>query len=401
MSYKFEKKITRTVDGEKLEYGIILGNEKIVFIKVGAEQDIYKWQDNYQIFVDLAERAHRICGATVICASNPFTPHEEIDEEIIRKVASNQGYDDFKLYLWGVSDGAYSNLSLAKRFPQTVKYIGLNASFISFDHFEKKLQALSNVKKFLIYGTEDDDFDVVFPALRDAQNDFLKTILVVGADHRFSGLPLPIIYSINLIEDDEQKEVVSLGRYWKGTGMENTPIDWLVLEDNDYYLFVVSKESVISKPYSAEYEDTWESSDIRKWLNEDFLNLAFDDYEKKLILDVNNTTFYRSYHEFPEALENTLDKIFLLDYDTFEKHFTTMESTITEQSRYAIDTLKEAIGVDFKNDWWLRNGGDLRNARLIRGNGFSEGCISNRTVAGIRPAMYISKKYFEEIQSEL
>ena len=77
-----------------------------------------------------------------------------------------------------------------------------------------------------------------------------------------------------------------------------------------------------------------------------------------------------------------------------------MESTITEQSRYAIDTLKEATGVDFKNDWWLRNGGDLRNARLICGYGFSKGFISNRCVAGIRPAMYINKKYFKEIQSE-
>ena len=165
MSIGFDKKITKTIDGEKLEYGVIFGNEKIVFIKVGADQDINKWQDNFQIFVELAERAHRLCGATVICSSNPDIPHNHIDEEMIHWVTSSQGYKDFKLYLWGISDGAYSNLSLATRFPETVKYIGLNASFISFDVFEEKLKALPNVKKFLIYGTEDDDFDIIFPAL--------------------------------------------------------------------------------------------------------------------------------------------------------------------------------------------------------------------------------------------
>ena len=400
MSYGFDETITKMIDGEQIEYGIIFGNKNIVFIKVGAEQSIHKWQDHFQIFAELAERAHKYFGATVICASNPFTPHAEIDEKMIRHVASEQGFEDFKLYFWGISDGAYSNLNLAKRFPETVKFIGLNTSFISFDDFEKKLQALPSVKKFLIYGTEDDDFNIVFPALRDKQNDFLKTMFVSGADHRFSNLPLPIINSMNLIEDGEPKEVVSFGRYWKGTGLESTPIDWLVLEDNDYYLFVVCKETVISKPFSSEDEDTWANSDIRKWLNEDFLNKAFDDYEKKWILDVNNTTFYESHNELPKLTENTSDKIFLLDYDNFEKHFDTMESTITEQSRYAIDTLKEAIGVDFNNDWWLRNGGDLRNARLMCGNGSSIGFLSNRCVAGVRPAMYINKKYFQQIQSK-
>lgn len=205
MGYNFDKKITKIIDGEKLEYGIIFGNEKIVFIKVGAEQSIHKWQDHFQIFIALAERAHRLYGATVICASNPFAPHAEFDEEMIRWAVSNQGFKDFELYLWGISDGAYSNLSLAARFPETVKYIGLNASFITLDGFEQKLQALPNVKKLLVYGSEDDEFDIVFPALKKRQNDFLKTMVVNGGDHRFSGMPLAIIFSIDFIADFTEK----------------------------------------------------------------------------------------------------------------------------------------------------------------------------------------------------
>lgn len=205
MSYKFDKVITKTIDGEKLEYGVIFGNEKIVFIKVGADQDINKWQDHLQIFIKLAERAHQLFGATVICASNPDVPHEDIDEKMIRWTASTLGQNEFELHLWGISDGAYKNLTLAKRFPETVKFIGLNTSFISFDGLERKLQALPNVKKFLIYGSEDDEFDIVFPALKEQQNDYLKTMVVNGADHRFTGMPLPIIFSIDLIGDYSEK----------------------------------------------------------------------------------------------------------------------------------------------------------------------------------------------------
>ena len=202
MSCKFDRIVSKTVGGEKLEYGFIFGSQKIVFIKVGAGEDIRKCQDHFQRYIEIAEQAHKRHGFTVICASNPDVPHENMDEKAIRYAASKQGFEDFKLYLWGTSDGAYQNLKLAKRFPETVKWIGVNSSFITFADFEEKLEALPCVKKFLIYGTEDDEFDSVFPALRDKQSDNLKTILIGGADHRFTGLPLPFMDSIDFVEDD-------------------------------------------------------------------------------------------------------------------------------------------------------------------------------------------------------
>ena len=61
----------------------------------------------------------------------------------------------------GTSDGAYQNLSLVKRFSETVKWIGVNSTFITFADFEEKLHELTGVKKILVYGTEDDEYDVV------------------------------------------------------------------------------------------------------------------------------------------------------------------------------------------------------------------------------------------------
>ena len=62
--------------------------------------------------------------------------------------------------------------------------------------FEEKLQSLPNVKKFLIYGAEDDEYDTVFPTLRDKKIDNLKMIEIEGADHRFTDMIPQFIQTI-------------------------------------------------------------------------------------------------------------------------------------------------------------------------------------------------------------
>ena len=176
---------TKYVGDEKVEYKIIFGSEKIVFIKVGAGGSVRGFENKY---IRMAQRIHKRLGATVICASNPDVPHEMIDEEEIRWVVSERALSNFEIYFIGTSDGAYHNLSLAKRFHETVKIIGINTSYIDISDLEKRLLALQSVCKILIYGTEDDDFHEVVPALSkmDCSNFTIK--IVDGADHSFTGM---------------------------------------------------------------------------------------------------------------------------------------------------------------------------------------------------------------------
>ena len=51
------------VDDEKIKYGILFGNEKIVFIKVGADGNIRGYQDKY---LKMAHRVHARIGDTFI-----------------------------------------------------------------------------------------------------------------------------------------------------------------------------------------------------------------------------------------------------------------------------------------------------------------------------------------------
>lgn len=184
------------------EYEIIAGNENIVFIKAGADESIPGFENKYQ---KMAERIHEKMGATVIYASNPDEPHEEIDKQKIRDIVSEQGFESFKLYLWGTSDGGDQTLKLAKKFSETKKWIGVNSSFINFEDFVEKLQSLPYVKKLLFYGTKDDDSYELFPDLHDYENDNLKIIMVEGATHSFKGMLPEFIQTIDWLGEEDEK----------------------------------------------------------------------------------------------------------------------------------------------------------------------------------------------------
>lgn len=193
----YEKTMIKTVAGEEIEYGILYGNANIVFIKVGADGSIRGYQDKY---LKMAHRVHDRLGATVICASNPYIEHGHLDADqtVISEVAAECGFADYEVYFVGTSDGGYHNLLLAKQVPQTVKLLGINASLIDVDGFVEKLQEIPYVKKLLVYGTEDDDYDCVsvLQALKCANLE-IKTI--DGADHEFSDMVSSFIALIDLI----------------------------------------------------------------------------------------------------------------------------------------------------------------------------------------------------------
>ena len=176
---------TKYVGGEKVEHYIVWGNEKVVFIKAGAGGSARGFQDKY---IKMAERIHGRIGATVICASNPDVTHEEQDEKEIRWVIGERGFVDFELYFVGVSDGAYKNFSLVKKFPQTVKLLGINSSYITVAGLIEELKSLPNIEKILICGTKDIDSMAYVEPIQKAAIPKLKIQLVEGADHNFIGM---------------------------------------------------------------------------------------------------------------------------------------------------------------------------------------------------------------------
>jgi alpha/beta superfamily hydrolase len=195
---RYDKHAFKTVGEEKIDYGILYGNEKIVFIKTGADGNIRGYQDKYP---KMAHRVHQRLGATVICASNPdaeYAAQEVADKAMIAKVAADCGFADYEIYFVGTSDGGYQNLRLAQQMPQARKILGINTSLIDADDLAAHLKKLSYVEKVLVYGTKDEAFHCI-PILQAAGCENLEIITVEGANHEFTDMVNEFIALIDLL----------------------------------------------------------------------------------------------------------------------------------------------------------------------------------------------------------
>ena len=62
------------------------------------------------------------------------------------------------------------------------------------------------------------------------------------------------------------------------------PIEWMVMKKERNKVLLLSKYILDVKPYNEKCEEvTWETSDIRNWLNVKFYRTAFNNIEKEKI----------------------------------------------------------------------------------------------------------------------
>ena len=205
----YDKIFSAMVDGEKIKYGILFGNEKIVFIKSGVPKDFEEGEDNKKIEAKVVDKyrimAHRIrdrIGATVICASNgDADPRDQLraDKFLIKKVISERGFDSYELYFVGNSDGGEHSLKLAQQFPETVAFLGINSSWSNIDTFLALIQNIPQVKKTFVYGANDVDFDDIVPKLKALACDNLEIIVLDGVNHDFTGKVETFIALVDLL----------------------------------------------------------------------------------------------------------------------------------------------------------------------------------------------------------
>lgn len=167
-----------------------------------------------------------------------------------------------------------------------------------------------------------------------------------------------------------------------GHDKSNEPIEWLVLENHGDKVFLLSKYLLIGYSNKAESANTtWENSEIRQWLNNEFINKIFTKQEQDLILitDVvnNDNAQYGNV-----AGNNTKDKLFLLSLDEVKKYFPSDKQRAT--------TYKSGA----PHRWWLRSPGNEQGDTSYV---FSKGSIvlfgdysKCESMLGIRPALWIN-----------
>ena len=171
------------------------------------------------------------------------------------------------------------------------------------------------------------------------------------------------------------------------TTREKDPIQWIVLEKQDDRILVVSSLILDIHSYDESYSDvvTWEKCSLRRWLNNTFINNAFNATERKLILEAEVPA-----DKYPDCDTDpgnaTTDHIFLLSASEYLKYFT--YDGISRFSDYA-DTMREDRGG--YQTWWLRTPGEDGQAKVFCDDGnMFDGSWYRNPDGGVRPAMWIS-----------
>lgn len=199
-----------------------------------------------------------------------------------------------------------------------------------------------------------------------------------------------LISKLNSITQTDAQGYVSYGgeKYKKMSyhWRKVEPIQWRYLsQDGDNVQFVSEKvlDSHVWNQTDHEngiYRNNYQYSDIRTWLNNDFLEQAFY-YDPSLIQTVNVDNSAKSTGDSinPYACEDTQDKVYLLSYkDILNEDYGFMD----DASRIAYDAYGNAC------DYWLRSPFNYYDhyARYVN----SDGGVDNSGVSisyGVRPAL--------------
>ncbi len=153
-------------------------------------------------------------------------------------------------------------------------------------------------------------------------------------------------------------DIITFGSYEQDNDLSNgkEPIEWVVLENNEDNVKVISRYILDAVPYHKFNEYTsWFDSTIHEWLNNDFYNAAFSEKEKYHIQPTGEVA--------PHGYIPIWSNVYLWDlydmvsyyggnigYNENEEYYTSSQLR-AEATPYAI-----ANGSD-NNSWWLEDTG--------------------------------------------
>ena len=178
---------------------------------------------------------------------------------------------------------------------------------------------------------------------------------------------------------------MEFGRYYQNANSkELLPVEWLVLEENESRILLMTKKCVDEIPYNGRRENvTWENCSLRQWLNNEFFNTAFTDEEKASII--------------PAVLS---DKVFALSREEVLRYLP------DETDRQCVPTEHSLNRGTYVNGsglcaWWTRD--EDKNSQAVYLSSY--GTFGNRphyvdeNIIGVRPAIRV-RKNFSETEAE-
>lgn len=170
-------------------------------------------------------------------------------------------------------------------------------------------------------------------------------------------------------------DVVEFGSYEQDGDTSNgkEPIEWRVLAVEGNRAYVVSQKALDAHAFNADEDDgnDWNSSDLKKWLENDFASQAFTGDEMK---EINGAPA-------------------LLSVDEANKYFKSDNDRICMPTQQAVGNGAWTWDGNGACDWWLRSPGvDSYNAAHVVADGgvYPDGGYVDLTVLAVRPALWVN-----------
>jgi len=166
----------REAFGMKIEYGILQGSKNIVFVKSGRGGTHHGEEEKYLRFAAYLRESF---GASVVCASNPDGCKSTVEADMSVLNEYMRGFDMPRLWLWGISDGAFKCIDVAEHMMFEKAVLVNMPLMINFYKNKERLKKLDAARLAFAYGEFDPSFKYV-PFLRSLESSALLTLEKTG-----------------------------------------------------------------------------------------------------------------------------------------------------------------------------------------------------------------------------
>ena len=190
----------------------------------------------------------------------------------------------------------------------------------------------------------------------------------------------------------ELKWIITFGAYEQDNIEENgqEPLDWIVLEQKEDRLLLLSRYCIDALPYSLEEGETsWELAYIRSWLNQDWLAAAFSEEERNCAEEISLPGTVNSL--CGTACGGAVDRLFLLSEEELAEYLPRAADRAAKATPYAAE--KGCVTAENGNAfWYLRTpGADSACLEEVGPDGELnlQGNLAVNGQHGIRPAVWI------------
>lgn len=181
-------------------------------------------------------------------------------------------------------------------------------------------------------------------------------------------------------------EFALFGRYYNESSEEKSPIEWLVLENDGETALLISRYALDCIRFNERRRPVmWKECTVRKWLNAEFITVAFTkDEQADIFASVISPDNVRE----GESDGTVKDKIFLLSINEAEGYFNSDEERKCTLTAYA--KAKQNCNDYDSAVWWLRSPGvnRLKAAGVdTSGSIYYYGRDIFETAGGVRPVI--------------